>query len=162
MLQGMKTVGAAVVAGAIALGAGVADAADRTVEIAGFGAKSGVVRSFGINTDAVMRAAAEAMNDAGVKAEFPVDSDFMPEPEQFALLLFHSNQETSPDYPPVPFPFPMPPMFAELCPPVNESEICRRCFTSYPPKSPWEQKLCQLIVTLEENEIREEVPHSLH
>ena len=42
-----------------------ADAADRTVKIAGFGAKSGVVRSFGINTEAVMRAAAKAINDAG-------------------------------------------------------------------------------------------------
>ena len=42
-----------------------ADAADRTVKIAGFGAMSGVVRSFGINTDAVLRAAAKAINDAG-------------------------------------------------------------------------------------------------
>ncbi len=43
----------------------VADAADRTVKIAGFGAMSGVVRSFGINTEAVLRAAAKAINDAG-------------------------------------------------------------------------------------------------
>ncbi len=42
-----------------------ADAADRTVKIAGFGAMSGVFRSFGINTDAVLRAAAKAINDAG-------------------------------------------------------------------------------------------------
>ncbi len=42
-----------------------ADAADRTVKIAGFGAMSGVVRSFGINTDAVLRAAAKAINEAG-------------------------------------------------------------------------------------------------
>ena len=42
-----------------------ADAADRTVKIAGFGAMSGVVRSFGINTQAVMQAAAKAINEAG-------------------------------------------------------------------------------------------------
>lgn len=40
-------------------------AADRTVKIAGFGAKSGVVRSFGINTEAVMQGAVEQVNDAG-------------------------------------------------------------------------------------------------
>lgn len=40
-------------------------AADREVKLAGFGAKSGVVRSFGVNTEAVMRAAAEAINNAG-------------------------------------------------------------------------------------------------
>ena len=49
---------------AMSVGA-AADAADRTVKIAGFGAMSGVVRSFGINTDAVLRAAAKAINDAG-------------------------------------------------------------------------------------------------
>ncbi len=49
---------------AMSVGA-AADAADRTVKIAGFGAKSGVVRSFGINTEAVMRAAAKAINDGG-------------------------------------------------------------------------------------------------
>lgn len=40
-------------------------AADREVHIAGFGAKSGVVRSFGVNTEAVMRAAAEQINKSG-------------------------------------------------------------------------------------------------
>ncbi len=46
----------------------VAAAEDRTVKIAGFGAKSGVVRSFGINTEAVMQAAAEQINaNGGVK-----------------------------------------------------------------------------------------------
>ncbi len=49
---------------AMSVGA-AADASDRTVKIAGFGAKSGVVRSFGINTEAVMRAAAKAINDKG-------------------------------------------------------------------------------------------------
>lgn len=45
-----------------------AGAADKTVKIAGFGAKSGVVRSFGINTEAVMLAAADAINaNGGVK-----------------------------------------------------------------------------------------------
>ncbi len=38
---------------------------DRKVHIAGFGAKSGVVRSFGVNTEAVMRAAAEEVNNSG-------------------------------------------------------------------------------------------------
>ncbi len=42
-----------------------AAAAERTVQIAGFGAKSGVVRSFGVNTEAVLRAAAKQVNDAG-------------------------------------------------------------------------------------------------
>ena len=43
-------------------------AADREVLIAGFGAKSGVVRSFGVNTEAVLRAAAEHINaNGGVK-----------------------------------------------------------------------------------------------
>lgn len=40
-------------------------AADREVKIAGFGAKSGVVRSFGVNTEAVLQAAAETINNAG-------------------------------------------------------------------------------------------------
>ena len=44
---------------------GTSSAADREVKIAGFGAKSGVVRSFGVNTEAVMRAAAESINNAG-------------------------------------------------------------------------------------------------
>ena len=41
------------------------NAEDRTVKIAGFGAKSGVVRSFGVNTEAVARAAIKSINDAG-------------------------------------------------------------------------------------------------
>ena len=40
-------------------------AMERTVHIAGFGAKSGVVRSFGVNTEAVMRAAANHINEVG-------------------------------------------------------------------------------------------------
>jgi branched-chain amino acid transport system substrate-binding protein len=44
-----------------------ADAAaqDRVVKITGFGAKSGVVRSFGINSEAALLAAAEKINQAG-------------------------------------------------------------------------------------------------
>ena len=62
-MKRLLTIAAAV---GVAMAAGAAaDAADRTVKIAGFGAKSGVVRSFGINTEAVMRAAAKAINDGG-------------------------------------------------------------------------------------------------
>ena len=43
-------------------------AAERTAKIAGFGVKSGVFRSFGINTEAVMQAAVEKINaEGGVK-----------------------------------------------------------------------------------------------
>ncbi len=40
-------------------------AAERMVKISGFGAKSGVVRSFGLNTEAVLRAAADKINNSG-------------------------------------------------------------------------------------------------
>jgi branched-chain amino acid transport system substrate-binding protein len=40
-------------------------AQDKTIKIAGFGAKSGVVRSFGINSEAAMLAAADAINKQG-------------------------------------------------------------------------------------------------
>src|SRR5688500_15328871 len=40
-------------------------AQERTVKITGFGAKSGVVRVFGINSEAAMKAAAEQINSAG-------------------------------------------------------------------------------------------------
>ena len=47
---------------------GTSIAAERTAKIAGFGVKSGVLRSFGINTEAVMQAAVEKINaDGGVK-----------------------------------------------------------------------------------------------
>ncbi len=39
--------------------------AERTVQISGFGVKSGVVRSFGINTEAVLNGAVEAVNNGG-------------------------------------------------------------------------------------------------
>jgi branched-chain amino acid transport system substrate-binding protein len=45
--------------------AGTAVAQERAVVIKGFGAKSGVVRSFGINSEAAMRAAADLINSQG-------------------------------------------------------------------------------------------------
>ena len=47
----------------LALAAGMAHA--QTIKIAGFGAKSGVVRSFGINSEAALLAAADVINKAG-------------------------------------------------------------------------------------------------
>ena len=38
---------------------------ERIVKITGFGAKSGVVRVFGINSEAALKAAAEEINNAG-------------------------------------------------------------------------------------------------
>jgi branched-chain amino acid transport system substrate-binding protein len=64
----MKTPIAIAVAAAFAGGALVARTAgaqERTVKIAGFGAKSGVVRSFGVNSEAAIRAAADEINNAG-------------------------------------------------------------------------------------------------
>ena len=40
-------------------------AQERTLKIYGFGAKSGVVRIFGLNSEAAMKAAAEQINKAG-------------------------------------------------------------------------------------------------
>lgn len=45
--------------------AGAALAQERTVKIYGIGAKSGVVRIFGLNSEAAMKAAAEQINQAG-------------------------------------------------------------------------------------------------
>lgn len=47
------------------LGTGPADAGERVVKIAGVGAKSGVLRPFGDNSEAAMRAAAEVINEQG-------------------------------------------------------------------------------------------------
>ena len=41
-------------------------AAERTVKLAGWGAKSGPLRSFGVNSEAVLNAAIKAVNDAGL------------------------------------------------------------------------------------------------
>ena len=40
-------------------------AQEKTVKISGFGAKSGVVRSFGVNSEAAITAAAEVINKQG-------------------------------------------------------------------------------------------------
>jgi branched-chain amino acid transport system substrate-binding protein len=56
---------AALFAGAALVAAAPAAAQERTVKIAGFGAKSGVVRSFGVNSEAAIRAAADEINRAG-------------------------------------------------------------------------------------------------
>ena len=53
---------AAVFSGAALVAAAPAGAQERTVKIASFGAKSGVVRSFGINSEAAIRAAADEIN----------------------------------------------------------------------------------------------------
>jgi branched-chain amino acid transport system substrate-binding protein len=52
-------------AAALALAAAPAAAQERTIKIYGFGAKSGVVRIFGLNSEAAMKAAAEQINKAG-------------------------------------------------------------------------------------------------
>lgn len=71
---------AAALAGAAFSMSGGAFAQERTVKITGFGAKSGVVRIFGVNSEAAMKAAAEAINAAGgvtlgdgTKAKLTVD-----------------------------------------------------------------------------------------
>ena len=59
----MKTIAIAVGLALAAVGSALAQ--DRTVKITGFGAKSGVVRSFGINSEAAMLAAADVINKQG-------------------------------------------------------------------------------------------------
>jgi len=64
----MKILATAVAAALAAMALGLpsgATAQERTVKIAGFGAKSGVVRSFGVNSEAAMLAAADEINKAG-------------------------------------------------------------------------------------------------
>jgi branched-chain amino acid transport system substrate-binding protein len=50
---------------AFALAASGALAQEKTIKITGFGAKTGPVRSFGVNSEAAMRAAADAINKSG-------------------------------------------------------------------------------------------------
>jgi len=71
---------AAIVGGAALAVCGAALAQERTVKITGFGAKSGVVRVFGVNSEAAMKAAAEEINKTGgvtlgdgSKAKFTVE-----------------------------------------------------------------------------------------
>ena len=49
----------------LALSFGIAQAQDKTIKISGFGAKTGPVRSFGVNSEAAMLAAADVINKAG-------------------------------------------------------------------------------------------------
>ena len=49
----------------IAFAQPVSAAAERTVKIAGWGAKSGPLRSFGVNSEAVLKAAVQSINDSG-------------------------------------------------------------------------------------------------
>lgn len=52
-------------AASLALCFGVAQAQEKTIKISGFGAKTGPVRGFGVNSEAAMLAAAEVINKAG-------------------------------------------------------------------------------------------------
>ena len=63
----MRLAASAALAGALAASLAMppASAQERTVTITGFGAKSGVVRVFGINSEAAMKAAAEEINKNG-------------------------------------------------------------------------------------------------
>ncbi len=64
----MKTFATAVAAALAAMAFGLpsgAVAQERTIKITGFGAKSGIIRSFGINSEAAMLAAAEVINGQG-------------------------------------------------------------------------------------------------
>jgi branched-chain amino acid transport system substrate-binding protein len=71
---------AALLAGSAFVFADGALAQERTIKITGFGAKSGVVRSFGINSEAALKAAADEVNKKGgvtlgdgTKAKFTVE-----------------------------------------------------------------------------------------
>ena len=64
MLLRLNTLACAVL-GALALTVPAVHAQERTVKIYGIGAKSGVVRIFGLNSEAAMKAAAEQINKAG-------------------------------------------------------------------------------------------------
>jgi len=70
------------VAIALAFAAGGAAAQAKTVKIAGFGAKTGPVRSFGVNSEAAIRAAADQINrQGGIKladgSKAKVEVDFL-------------------------------------------------------------------------------------
>jgi branched-chain amino acid transport system substrate-binding protein len=66
-MDGSKAKGSlvALIGLAAALAAAGAAAQERPVLVTGFGAKSGVVRSFGVNSEAALLAAAESINKAG-------------------------------------------------------------------------------------------------
>lgn len=56
---------ASVVIGFSLLASGGASAEEREIKIAGFGAKSGILRPFGVNSEAAVRGAAEQINQSG-------------------------------------------------------------------------------------------------
>jgi branched-chain amino acid transport system substrate-binding protein len=67
-------------AAALAVCFGAAQAQDKTIKISGFGAKTGPVRSFGVNSEAALLAAADVINKSGgvkladgTKAKIAVD-----------------------------------------------------------------------------------------
>jgi branched-chain amino acid transport system substrate-binding protein len=64
MLKGYAALAALGTIAAFGLAA-PASAQERTVKITGFGAKSGVVRVFGVNSEAALKAAAEQINNTG-------------------------------------------------------------------------------------------------
>ncbi|MBM3385271.1 MAG: ABC transporter substrate-binding protein, partial [Betaproteobacteria bacterium] len=61
----MKKIALAIALAFAAGAASTAQAQEKSIRISGFGAKSGVVRSFGINGEAAMLAAADQINKAG-------------------------------------------------------------------------------------------------
>lgn len=58
-------IASAAVAAVALTGQTTASAAERSVHLAGWGAKSGPLRSFGVNSEAVLNAAIQSLNDAG-------------------------------------------------------------------------------------------------
>jgi branched-chain amino acid transport system substrate-binding protein len=64
-MKSIKLGVAALLAGALLCLPDTSAAQERTLTITGFGAKSGVVRIFGVNSEAAMKAAAEVINAAG-------------------------------------------------------------------------------------------------
>jgi branched-chain amino acid transport system substrate-binding protein len=80
MLSRYAALAASVAAIATFVLAAPVSAQERTVKITGFGAKTGVVRVFGINSEAALKAAAEEINKAGgvtlgdgTKAKFAIE-----------------------------------------------------------------------------------------
>ncbi|MBM3355294.1 MAG: hypothetical protein FJY47_05590, partial [Betaproteobacteria bacterium] len=63
--QAVKKIALAIALAFAAGAASTAQAQEKSIRISGFGAKSGVVRSFGINGEAAMLAAADQINKAG-------------------------------------------------------------------------------------------------
>lgn len=62
---GRATAIAATMVASMALASGPTSAQERQIKLAGFGAKSGVLRLFGVNSEAALKAAIEQVNQAG-------------------------------------------------------------------------------------------------